>query len=375
MRATIAMLVTCASGTLLFGCAKGRTPPDPTAMVAVTDGATLEYTFGSSDYCLGESVKPAADMCTNSSESIPAVWPTMKVKLKPFRIDSREVTNLQYLYCVEMGKCSEPKAGNAGDPKSADSIQHYYGDADNPYNDYPVVHVTQQQAREYCAFVGKRLPTEYEWEAVARLAHKKIFGDATTKLSEACKNKEVAIKGCNTAYPLPQAAGVRIDDKAQVPGGTQDVSDLIGNVSEWVEAGFVQNITCKAAMSDASLGKCCSARDKCAEDKKDKCSSDLYPDCQTCDACADPAKGCFGQCVDAGDAKKATFWQCIGFGDAAQENPAVGKSATAMFRGASYGTAAGSMCEARAVDRSNKTQLSDNKISSPYVGFRCVADQ
>jgi len=83
--------------------------------------------------------------------------PPRTTYLDDFWIYKFQVTNDQYRLCVAAGACSPP----ANEPPFPDYLEV-------ETKDRPVIGVDWEQAQTYCGWMQARLPTEAEWEKVAR---------------------------------------------------------------------------------------------------------------------------------------------------------------------------------------------------------------
>lgn len=152
--------------------------------------------------------------------------PPHNVELDGFWIDRTEVTNAQYQMCVKAGNCKPPQASHSFTRRT------YYGH--DTYDDYPVVYVSWYKAVAYCNWIGGRLPTEAEWEYVARGPEGRWYpwGDTPDKARlNYCDASCVlghADPSFDDGYPDTSPVG-------SYPAGASwcGALDMVGNVWEW----------------------------------------------------------------------------------------------------------------------------------------------
>ena len=85
------------------------------------------------------------------------------IYLDAFFIDVTEVTVDAYKKCVDDKKCTPPETKGRWCKASIKKNNWTEGRLEHPINC-----VNWTQAKEYCAWAGKRLPSKYEWEKAAR---------------------------------------------------------------------------------------------------------------------------------------------------------------------------------------------------------------
>ncbi len=158
----------------------------------------------------GDFLMGSAD---TDSDAQDAEKPQRQVKLDTFWIDRTEVTNTMYAECVRQGVCEAP-----GQSRSA-TRENYYGGV--PYGNYPIIYVRWEDARKYCEWAGRRLPTEAEWEKAARGVDGQIYPWG---------NQEPDDQRANYKGDVGDTTAVGSYSAGASPYGALDMA---GNVWEW----------------------------------------------------------------------------------------------------------------------------------------------
>lgn len=157
--------------------------------------------------------------------------PAHKVNLPAFLIDRTPVTNAEFAVFLNSVAPVNAKGENLFDVGDSDARIHKREDtwlADKGYGSHPVVEVSWAGARDYCGWLGKRLPTEAEWEKAARGAdgRKYPWGDSSPDMTKA-----------QFASGYNQTMAVDSFPKGASPYG---VLDMAGNAWEWVSSVYMR---------------------------------------------------------------------------------------------------------------------------------------
>jgi len=140
--------------------------------------------------------------------------PAHPVTVAAFYLDATEVTNAAYAECVQADACHAPNPANA-------EVNHVGPDRRFRGSEQPVSSISWHDAHAYCARVGKRLPSEAEWERAARGddVRRYPWGDESPTAERA-------------AFHASVTSDVGTHPSGDGPFGHHD---LAGNVWEWVE--------------------------------------------------------------------------------------------------------------------------------------------
>ena len=191
--------------------------PTPTKATATTGSVAAATRISEKDGMVMVYV-PDGEFLMGSADSDPQAKPDEKpqhnVYLDAFWIDRTEVTNAQHKKCVQAGLCQA---------SSYASDSRFNGD------NQPVVGVDWYQAKEYCLWVWRQLPTEAEWEKAARGTDNRIYpwGNQAATCEYAVMD-DGSGNGCGKGSA---AWVVGSKPKGASPYGALDMA---GNVWEWV---------------------------------------------------------------------------------------------------------------------------------------------
>jgi formylglycine-generating enzyme required for sulfatase activity len=162
---------------------------------------------------------PAGDFILGSDDKTSLSYPKQTINLPAFWIDKYEVTNMEFMdFSI--------KAGYVGEgAKVGKDWRLFFTPATPEKAKLPVVYISWNDADAYCKHMGKRLPTEEEWEKAARGTSGFVYPWGNEWANGRSNTWE---NGRTNPVPVGTSSDVS-------PSG---VEDMLGNVQEWTGSWF-----------------------------------------------------------------------------------------------------------------------------------------
>lgn len=175
--------------------------------------------------CLDEIGTKLAEAC--HAELFASEGPSVQVYLSAYSIDRVEVTVAAYRGCVGAGACSPGPLLQADTRFLQPTL--------------PITSVTWNEARDFCAWRGARLPTEAEWERAARGSDGRTWPWGNTPRSDGANHgrfltpDEVGTLQYLRVHPDDSDGHAFLAPVGSYPDAASPVGalDLAGNAAEW----------------------------------------------------------------------------------------------------------------------------------------------
>lgn len=170
--------------------------------LGVNADETITLRLPEGDVPQGMVLVPGGPFTMGEDGRTPDERPRREVVLEPYYIDKYETTNAEFQRVFPAHRFPEGRGH------------------------FPVTGVTWRQASAYATAVGKRLPTEEEWEKAARGSDGREYPWGNTFSPEVCNVLE-------SDYGAPTPVGAHLEGLSPAA-----CADMAGNAMEWTEGWY-----------------------------------------------------------------------------------------------------------------------------------------
>lgn len=233
---------------------KNSPAPTPTTQVAVIAPATeapatptLVLKIGSTLISEKDGMTllavPAGEFIMGSNDGQAYEQPVHKITLDAFWIDQTEITNAMFMkFVTETNHVTQAEKVSISSVYQGTEWKQVLGaDWSHPLGsssdiseimNHPVVHLSWFDAKAYCAWAGRRLPTEAEWEKAARGEDGRLYPWGNNSPNNQLLN-----------YDQYRQYREGITAVGSYPAGASPYGalDMAGNVAEWVADWYSAN--------------------------------------------------------------------------------------------------------------------------------------